>query len=241
MTSYLSATRHPWATLVFLLPLIIAYEGGVLYFSQTSGETIRNGADDWLRWGLSSYGFGQAWVAPLLIVVYLLALSWWNWSTRPQEPLATCTGMLLESIGYAVVLWIVARNFEQLLKMSGIPLNEIAAGVTFRTPAGAQLIGYIGAGLYEEVIFRLGLFSVLFFTLRLVLLPTIIAMPLATIIGAVVFAAAHHVHGEPIEPTKFLFRAFAGLFFTILYVTRGFGIAVGAHAGYDILVGVSVG
>jgi hypothetical protein len=241
MAGYLSATRHPWATLVFLLPLIIIYEGGVLYFSQTTGETVRNGADDWLRWALASYGFGQVWMAPLLVVAYFVFLSWWNWSDRPQEPLATCTGMLLESIGYAVVLWMIARNFDQLLKMAGIPLADVTPAVTFRTPAGAQMIGYIGAGLYEEIIFRLGLFSVLFFLFRLVFLPVFLALPLSAMLGAVVFAAAHHVHGEPIETTKFLFRTFAGLCFTAIYVSRGFGIAVGAHAGYDILVGVAVG
>ena len=213
----------------------------MLYFSQSTGQPIRNGADDWLRWALASYGFGQPWVLPILVVAFLLFRSWWSWGDRPQEPLATCTGMLLESIGFAVVLWLIARNFDHLLKMTGLPLNQIEAGLTFRTPAGAQLIGYIGAGLYEEVIFRLGLFSLLLLLLRLVLLPSLIAVPLAAIVGALVFAAAHHIHGEPIEPLHFLFRGFAGLFFTGLYVFRGFGIAVGAHAGYDILVGVAVG
>ena len=43
------------------------------------------------------------------------------------------------------------------------------------------------------------------------------------------------------ETSKFLFRTVAGLLFTGLYLTRGLGIAAGAHAGYNILVGVSVG
>ena len=75
------------------------------------------------------------------------------------------------------------------------------------------------------------------------MLPTVVAVPLATVAAALAFAAAHHVgpHGEEVVTIKFLFRATAGLYFTILYVTRGFGIAVGAHAAYDILVGVAVG
>ena len=28
------------------------------------------------------------------------------------------------------------------------------------------------------------------------------------------------------------------MFFSLLFVLRGFGIAAGAHAGYDILVGI---
>ena len=66
---------------------------------------------------------------------------------------------------------------------------------------------------------------------------------LAAVGSALAFAAAHHVgpHGEPMVAARFLFRTAAGLYFTALYVFRGFGIAVGAHAGYDILVGTSVG
>jgi membrane protease YdiL (CAAX protease family) len=77
--------------------------------------------------------------------------------------------------------------------------------------------------------------------LRAALLPTIIATLLAGIAAALLFAAAHHVGdgGEPMVPLRFAFRTLAGLFFTCLYVFRGFGIAVGAHAAYDVLVGVS--
>jgi hypothetical protein len=65
---------------------------------------------------------------------------------------------------------------------------------------------------------------------------------LASAGGAIGFAAAHHVgpYGEPMNPYVFLFRAIAGLYFTVLFIARGFGIAVGAHAGYDILVGVTI-
>ena len=65
------------------------------------------------------------------------------------------------------------------------------------------------------------------------------AVLLAAVGAALTFAAAHHVgpNGEEMVPAKFLFRALAGLYFTALYVVRGFGVAVGRHAGYDVLVG----
>ena len=43
------------------------------------------------------------------------------------------------------------------------------------------------------------------------------------------------------RPDYFVFRTVAGLYFTALFVARGFGVAVGAHIGYDVLVGVVVG
>jgi membrane protease YdiL (CAAX protease family) len=147
--------------------------------------------------------------------------------------------MTVESVVFAAGLWAVARNFEPLLKSWGVP----TANVTFNTPAAGQVVTYIGAGIYEEVLFRLGLFSLVCFLLRAVLVPGPAAVALAAAATALTFAAAHHLGptGEPMVAARFLFRALAGLYFTALYVFRGFGIAVGAHAGYDILVGVAVG
>lgn len=236
---YLAATRHPWACLAFLLPLLIAYEGGVLWLGGPNPDALRNGADAWVRWGLARYGFGQMWAAPLLVVCVFVVRSITNWSNRPRQLLRTLFGMAVESAAFAFILWAVSRNFQPLLDRFGIVLTQIQ----FQTPAAGKLITYVGAGIYEEVLFRLGLFSIAVFLLRLVLIPRVVAVPVAAVAAALAFAAAHHVgpYGEwPIDPVVFAFRAVAGLYFTALYVSRGFGIAVGAHAGYDILVGVTV-
>jgi hypothetical protein len=236
---YLSATRHPWACLLFLLPLLLVYEVGVLTLAGEDPNLLRNGADVWLRWGLERYGLCQPWLPPALLLGWLIVRAWISWKDRPTELLTTLFGMVLESIVYAVGLWTVARNFEMLLTHWGLPL----AAISFHTPAAEQVVTYIGAGIYEEVLFRLGLYSLLYYLLRVVLIPLPLAIMLAACGAAVTFAAAHHLgdNGEELLPVLFLFRVIAGLYFTALYVMRGFGIAVGAHAGYDILVGVSVG
>jgi hypothetical protein len=70
------------------------------------------------------------------------------------------------------------------------------------------------------------------------LLSTVMAM----LLSALVFAGAHHIgpYGEPFEGYVFLFRTLAGLYFALLYQLRGFAVAVGAHACYDVLVGVLI-
>jgi membrane protease YdiL (CAAX protease family) len=54
------------------------------------------------------------------------------------------------------------------------------------------------------------------------------------------FAGAHHLGtlGEPFQWYAFLFRTMAGAFFAALFIYRGFGIAAGTHAAYDMLVGL---
>lgn len=234
MSGYFSATRHPWACLLFLLPLLGAYEGGVWYYGGNQAGLIRNGADAWMRWGLDLFGVSQVLAAPIVILVVMLLWSWWRWADRPHDPVTTFFGMAFESCLFACILWQVSRNFGTIIDFLGVKLQ-------IGQPAPAtRVLTFIGAGIYEEVLFRLGLFVGLYFILRVVQLPGLIALLLAGAAGAVLFAAAHHIgpYGEPMRADYFVFRTVAGLYFTLLFVARGFGIAVGAHAGYDILVGL---
>jgi hypothetical protein len=241
MGEYVRATRHPFACLLFLLPLVAGYEWGVAYLGGDRPDSLRNGADAWLRWGLGQYGLDKLWVAPLIVVGLFAVWSLARWGDRPSAPLGTVFGMILESGAFAAVLWAISVNFRPLLDRAGIELATSASPLAESAQA-RLLVRYLGAGIYEEVIFRLGLFTAAYLLLRVALLPKLFALPLAALAAAALFAQAHHwgPGGEAKDAVRFAFRTVAGLYFTALYVTRGFGIAVGAHAGYDVLVGVSV-
>ncbi len=233
MPNYLRSTRHPWASLLFLFPLIAVYEGGMVYYGGERAATLRNGADAWLRWQLELFGVEHVFAAPLIVVAVLALWTWWRWADRPQDPVSTWFGMAFESGAFAFLLWQFSRNFGPILDTLGVRLQVAPR-------AEAQVLTFVGAGIYEEVLFRLGLFAGMCLILRIVLLPKSIAVLLAAFGSALLFSAAHHIgpYGEPMQPYVFLFRTLAGLYFTFLFVARGFGIAVGAHAGYDVLAGV---
>jgi hypothetical protein len=238
MSNYFSATRHPWANLLFLTPLLAAYEAGVWWLGTDQASQVRNGADAWVRWGLDIFGVGQVLAAPVVIVAVMLVWSWWRWSDRPQDPLTAFFGMAFESCVFACILWQFSRNFGSIADLLGVKLQ-----LSLQTAPTARILTFIGAGIYEEVLFRLGLFVGLYLVLRTVRLPVIFALVLAAAAGAIAFAAAHNIgpYGEPVRADYFVFRTVAGLYFTLLFIGRGFGIAVGTHAGYDILIGLSVG
>jgi membrane protease YdiL (CAAX protease family) len=246
MTEYLKSTRHPWVCFIFLVPLVIGYELGVLWLGGDRPDTLRNGADSWLRWALDKYGFGQLWVTPLLVLGLFLIRSVYGWGSRPKEIVKVTFGMLLESAIFAGILWAISVNFRPILDRLGIELSLTPLSVASDQPLSQSfqaklLVRYIGAGIYEEVVFRLVLFTAVYYLLRVALLPSVFAALLATVCSALIFAAAHHIgaNGEPLIPLRFAFRTMAGLYFAILYFTRGFGITVGAHAGYDVLVGMA--
>jgi hypothetical protein len=241
---YYAATRHPWPCLLFLFPLLVAYEVGVIWLGGPQCTVLRNGADTWLRWALEGVGLDQMYVAPALILLGLIVWTVARRADRPGDLLNTWVGMAVESFLFAMGLWALSRGLGPFLDRLGV---RLAAGacpkpVPPRMESVAYLLTFVGAGIYEEVLFRLGLFAGLRWVLKFVGLPLLIPFALAATASAVAFAAAHHAgpQGEKFDAFVFLFRTLAGVYFALVFQLRGFGIAVGAHVGYDVLVGALV-
>jgi membrane protease YdiL (CAAX protease family) len=245
--AYLGATRHPWPCLLFLAPLLITYEAGVLVLGGPNPETVRNGADHWLRAGLQACGVGLWWVPPLLLGLAFCLWAWWRWSDRPGDLIGVLSGMVLESVTFALGLWALSRVLAPLLVRFGV---EMSVPVPFLVeapspvPADAtlrQFITYLGAGIYEETLFRLLLFSILLSVAWWLELGQVLGVGVAALGSAILFSAAHHVgpYGQAYSNYLFVFRLVAGLYFALLYRFRGFGIVVGAHACYNEMVSIT--
>jgi hypothetical protein len=237
--SYPWATRHPWPCLLFLLPLLTAYEVGVVWMGGKQPEAIRNGADHWLRCGLMAASSWLCWLPPVLLLLVFVVWTCRRWDDRPHDLTSVLSGMTLESVGFALGLWGLSRALAPLLEHLGIAL---AAGDT--GDAGLrQAVRYLGSGIYEEAIFRLVLFSTMLAILSRFELREWLASALAAVGSATLFSAAHHVgpYAQDYRNYLFLFRLLAGLYFAFLFQYRGFGVAVGSHACYNIMVSVGAG
>jgi hypothetical protein len=239
VSSYFKATRHPWVCLVFVLPLLAAYEGGVLWLGPAQPDSLRNGADTWLRWLLQAFGLSPLYWPPILLALILIV---WGCrrGRRSGDLFSVWIGMVIESAVYAICLWGLSRGLAPFLEKMGV--LTIGTHSCTPEPAVEQIISYVGAGVYEETLFRLLLFSALAWMCTRADLPPTGAFLLAATASAVFFSAAHNMgpYGEPYDGYVFLFRALAGLYFVLLFRLRGFGIAVGTHTGYDVLVGVLI-
>jgi membrane protease YdiL (CAAX protease family) len=95
----------------------------------------------------------------------------------------------------------------------------------------------LGAGVFEELLFRVILVTVLMRFARVVFGAGPRASAAFAVIGsAVLFSAFHYIgpFGDTLALPSFLFRMISGLLFSIIYVLRGFGIVAWTHALYDV-------
>jgi hypothetical protein len=152
--------------------------------------------------------------------------------------------MLAESVLFGVCLVVLGQLQDLAFRSQMGPMARAAhSGIPLaQADALPRVISYVGAGVYEEVLFRLCLIPVLFGLLRAVMVPRKMAMLLTVVATSLLFSAAHYVGPAADQLTifSFVFRATAGVFFAVLFVFRGFGITVGSHAAYDLLVGILI-
>jgi hypothetical protein len=240
--TYWQLSSTPLTSLLFTLPLVLAYEGGVLLLGRGSP---RNGADVWLRHLLDALGFGHYFLLPLLTVAGLLA---WQYLAhdRWRVSVAALPGMAAECVLWAVILVGIARVQQNLWPVRPAFLQWdvlrclVDAGAGWQTVL-ARLIGYCGAGLYEEVLFRLLMLPIAVWAFERLGCSSVTAGLWAILLSSLLFSAAHYIGplGDSFDIYSFTFRAVAGLFFAILFLLRGFGITAGTHFFYDVLVGLA--
>jgi membrane protease YdiL (CAAX protease family) len=234
---YWALSRQPLHSLLFLLPLLAVYEIGVARLG-AAGEQARNGADYWMRGTIQRAGFDLTLALPGLVIVLLLgwqACARYRWSVAPSVLL----GMLAESLLFGACLIVLGQVLDLAVRHAQPMGFSLSLGAP-SLDAASKGISYLGAGIYEEVLFRLLLLTGVRWGLRLLLVPKRFALLLAIVCTSLLFSAAHYT-GSAADTWSlqgFAFRALAGLVFSTLFVARGFGITVGAHAAYDLLVGV---
>jgi hypothetical protein len=239
--SYWAASRSPRYSLLFALPLLLFYEAlAVARPVRVNGGDVRNGADVILR--EASYALLGPWGPTAMMALVMIACVVLvrrdmkrSGSVRP----ATFALMLAEAAGLSVAFGLVVGTATAELLGH---LRPLMMGPIQNMDLPTRLMLSLGAGLYEELLFRVLLVGGLAMGARAVLgLGRLSSGIIATVIGALAFSAFHYIgpYGEPLQLQSFVFRAISGVAFSALYLTRGFGITAWTHALYDI--GVLIG
>lgn len=240
VANYLRSTRSPMTAAALTLPLLCFYGLGSILLEDT-----RNGVDvisTALAWSFAALGargwqpyalfYGALVLGNLGLLIYLKRTS--RFDVRTFLPL------VLECSVYAVATGTLSsyltRNVLDVMHLSVAPL---AAGSGHGPISG--LFVSAGAGLHEELVFRLvGIGGVARLWLGTAWRSQTARLLLLMVLSSLVFSAIHHIV-EPFRFQVFVFRTFAGLVFAALYLSRGFAVAAWTHALYDVWILVVLG
>ena len=252
--SYAERTSRPIYALVYLLGFMIAFMIGTILIqpsamSQSLSEPqVRVVAFIWVQNIMQYLGFSPRAAligTPLVVVVILLALqitSKTSWHVKLEDMFL----MLVESVLLSVPLIVLSL----LLNRQGAVSNTALAGqgAEIQSLLWSDIVTGIGAGIYEELVFRLILICLLMLIFQdLFGVEKKPAVIWSVLISAILFSAHHHIffangqfyHGDTFTIGKFVFRTIAGGYFAVLYAVRGFGITAGTHAFYNILAALA--
>ncbi|HEX6372087.1 MAG TPA: CPBP family intramembrane glutamic endopeptidase [Longimicrobium sp.] len=237
MRRYFDNTRTHTYSLLFALPLLVLYEVGAMMIAGRAGG-MRNGADVLLRTLLAAGGLNGtlAFTAALAVGAAVIVGLEQKRRRVPVRP-AYFAGMLAESAAYAVLFGGLIAAATQVV-LGGVVRMAADGGSITKLPLLDGVVLSLGAGIYEELLFRVLLTGGLFALLLAMGVRRNTSGVLAVIISAFVFSAFHYIgpYAYPLELNSFTFRFIAGLAFSALYMVRGFGVAAWTHALYDVFL-----
>ena len=227
--TYWRSTRSPLYSFLFTIPLFVIYEAGIFLTSSEDLLVLRNGADALMRQLLESFGiFGLYGMGAMFligfIVIFIIQFKFWKGTNIHGDYLIIMIG---ESFVWSILIYFLMTNAHLLLM----------------APTGRLLIQQVtlavGAGIYEEFLFRVLLISGISVLLGFIFQWSENARDwMAMVIAAGIFSSFHFIgeYADYFSFEVFMIRFFAGLFLGTLYFLRGFGITAWAHAFYDLIV-----
>ena len=240
---YWQLSQTPRYSLLFALPLFLGYEILTLVVSGGPGGEVRNGADVILQSAFAEL-LGRR--GPMVFEVGLIVLGLFLVGRDLRRhgrhlSKAVFLGMTLEAAVLAVLCGVLVGGItSHLFGAMGLSIGGgAAAGPIDRTPLPVRLMLSLGAGLYEELLFRVVIVGTLAWAGHRVLgWSARFSGIVAVLAGALLFSAVHYVgtYGDRLTLYSFVYRALAGVFFSALYLLRGFGITAWTHALYDVFV-----
>ena len=233
---YFEWSRDPALGLFAVLPLWLLYE--VLRLCLAPAE--RNGAEVLLLQEIDQLGWRGLLILRAAFAV-LVGFAAWSLVSRKVPWVRVSAVVALEGTVYGLLL---GPSAAALTSSTSRLLDCGQAG----NDLAANLVGSLGAGIFEELVFRLGLMSAIaWLGMRAVRAGSArdgsarpgavsrwVVGGIAVVGSALVFSWFHHLCGEPYDRTRFVFRTMAGILLGLLMWSRGFGVCVYTHALYDV-------
>jgi len=236
--NYLSITRTATYGFLSAIPLILLYEVLIISANEGRGSQVRISSEIWLKqWLQFIDGPASLIMAGILLIIGLLIMLAERRKKIPIRP-SYFIGIIVESGFYAVVVALLVSQLVWSLFSAMAPIIAGAGLQLENESIWMRLALSIGAGIYEELLFRVILVGGMYLVLKAILGFRTAAYILAAVVGALLFSAIHYIGplGDEFTSESFLFRFFFGLALNVIYLFRGFGVAAWTHALYDVMI-----
>ena len=227
--SYFSTSRSYFYSFLFTIPLFFVYEISILFLSKDDIIVVRNGADFLMRNILESFDiYGLYALGFVFFSGFALSFIFFIKADKKKElKFNFLFFMFIESVLWSFILYLMLSKFMLVL------MNPMGKMIL------QQVTLAIGAGIYEEFLFRVLLIAGLTRLLGFIFLWKQLSRKIvALIISGGIFSAFHFMgeYGDFFSMELFLLRSFAGIILGVLYLFRGFGITAYTHSIYDLIV-----
>lgn len=233
--AYFEQTKRPLQILAFLLPLVIVYEISMVFLLRSERGVLTNKAHETLLNFFAAFGIpveGSLYLGGVVVVVVLL--TWHLLNRDPWRINYPALGLMaIESLLLALPLLVLGQLIRKAVATDLVILASSGSNAPLQgLGLSSEWALSVGAGLYEELMFRMLLIAVIHTLLVDVGKAShTMGASIAVFVSAAAFTAYHPLH----DAADVAFYFLAGLYFGAIYVMRGFGIVVGAHALYDII------
>ena len=232
---YLERSTRPFPSLLLLAPLIIVYEVGTRYFTTAAlhGADQQVIAFSKMQQFFHLFGASGRHLPALAVVASLLC---WHVVRNDtwQVSFGTIAGMGVESLLLSLPLFLIGILLARYYPLAGVAKTSAS---TISGASRDMFIMSLGAGVYEEFVFRLAAFALLSALFRDLLgMRQLAAGLLMVFASAGLFALYHYWDtSEPFVGRIFAFRTAAGVYFGVIFLLRGFGVTAASHSIYDMI------
>ena len=224
---YLNSSRSIHYSLILVLPILAIYEFGIFILFRDSFFEMRNTGEVMLRNFFTVINLNNPYIISVILLIIFIGvmIRGYRIEKKPGVHANFLIYMMIESMLWGAVLYI------SLFMFSEIPLQLITLQDKL-----ANMNLAIGAGIFEELVFRVVIITALVTIHHRGLGFSESSAGIFSIIIAAVIFAGFHLFMEPFTVSVFSQRIIGGVFLGTLYTFRGYGISVYSHIIYNFLI-----
>lgn len=229
---YFENTNNLLYSFLVSLPLFLLYELLIVISQPESEAIVRISVDVWIKTLFTYLGVNAVSFSLLLVVIIGMFIIYKERERLRSLKFVYFPVLIIEATIYAIIVAIISQTLVSFI------LNIAAFDAISSLSITQKIALSLGAGLYEELFFRVILVTLFILVFTKILGEKWAGVTAAVVLAALLFSGVHYIGsmGDAFTLGSFLYRFLFGLILNGIYVWRGFGVAAWTHAIYDIMV-----